>query len=177
MSGRWRRSRVAPRDTRGSGHLTGVSGRGLELAYRYLSRRERTTLEVRQHLLREGVEEPEADAAIQELVEGGCLDDARFARLFVEDKRELEQWGAERIRRGLSSRGIDRELADAALAEQNAPEDPCAGELSRALVLLGRRFPTALRDRRQRDRALGVLLRKGYEPELAFEAVRVHGRT
>jgi regulatory protein len=177
-----------------------VSERALELAYRHLSRRERSVAEMRQHLLRRGVDEPEVDAAIEELVEQGYLDDARFARLFVEDKRQLEQWGSERIRRGLSNRGIERELADVALREQaapgpapgdlaapgslDAPGDPArpadlgdAGgspELGRALGLLRRRFAAAPRDRRERERALGMLLRKGYDPELALCAIRAY---
>ena len=49
------------------------------------------------------------------LAEQGYLDDERFARLFAEDKRGLEQWGAERISQGLVARGIDRELIDEVL--------------------------------------------------------------
>jgi regulatory protein len=149
-----------------------VSERALELAYRYLSRRERTRAEVRRHLLGRGLDEPDVDGALDELAAQGYVDDRRFARLFVEDKRELERWGAERIRRALAARGIERELADAALGA------PGRGELDRALDLLGRRFPTAAgrtgQDGRQRERMLGVLLRKGYEPELALEALRLH---
>ena len=94
------------------------------------------------------------------LVEQGYLDDARFARLFVQDKRELEGWGAERIRQVLRTRGIDAEVVEEALAEH---EQDSEGEVERALALLRRRFPSPPRDRRERDRALGVLLRKGYD--------------
>ncbi|HZU40335.1 MAG TPA: RecX family transcriptional regulator, partial [Solirubrobacteraceae bacterium] len=60
------------------------------LAYRYLARRERTVSELRQHLLRRDVGERAVEAVIEELVGQGMLDDARFARLFVQDKRDLE---------------------------------------------------------------------------------------
>ncbi len=155
-----------------------MSGRALELAYRYLSRRERTVAEVHQHLCSSGLDDSEVDSVIGELVEQGYLDDARFARLFVEDKRQLEQWGSERIRRGLASRGIERDVAEAALAAQEAPDSREPGEtpeLTRALTLLRRRFAAAPpRDRGERERALGMLLRKGYEPELALEAIRAY---
>ena len=55
-------------------------------------------------------------------------------------------------------------------------DDRCGGELARALELLGRRFPEPPRERRDRDRALGMLLRKGYEHELAVDAVNAHAR-
>jgi regulatory protein len=97
----------------------------------------------------------------------------------VQDKRELEHWGSERIRRGLEARGIERELAEDALAAGAGTGDrdstaPGAGdtELGRALALLRRRFAAPPRERRERERALGVLLRKGYEYELALDAIR-----
>jgi regulatory protein len=142
----------------------------LGVAYRYLSRRERTVDELRRHLERNGIDVTIAEAAVLECHGLGCLDDARFARLFAQDKRELEQWGEDRIRRALLDRGIEPDLVQTTLAGEPA------SELDRALALLGRRFPSTLGERRERDRALGVLLRKGYEPELALEAVTIHAR-
>jgi regulatory protein len=152
--------------------------KALDLSYAYVNRRERTTAEVRSQLERKGVSEADANAAVETLIEQHLLDDARFAELFVADKRELERWGGERIRRGLIARGIDRELAERALiAPSDALDDAGhGGELARALELLRRRFPEPPRDRRDRDRALGMLLRKGYEHELAIDALNVHVR-
>ena len=152
----------------------GVGQRALELAHRYIARRERTVSEVRSHLLSHDIDEASAAAVTEELVEHGYLDDARFARLFVEDKRMLEQWGSERIRRALMIRGVDRELADAALVAAGG-EGEAVSELDRALEVLRQKFPVPPRGRRERERALGLLLRKGYEPELAIDALRIHG--
>ena len=149
----------------------------LELAYAHVNRRERTVAEVRAHLARKGVPAATAEAVLRELLDTHLLDDERFAAMFVADKRELEQWGAERIRRGLAARGIDPELAARALAAgPGEDETEPVSELDRALELLRRRFPQPPRDRRERERALGVLLRKGYESELAIDALAVHAR-
>lgn len=155
--------------------------RALELGYAYLNRRERTVSEVRAQLERKAVSPELIEAAVSTFVEQGFLDDERFARLFVCDKRELEQWGSERIRRGLLTRGIDRELTERALApgaagDADAAEHDEPTELERALELLRRRFPAPPRERRERDRALGVLLRKGYESELALDALSAYAR-
>jgi regulatory protein len=144
--------------------------RALELAYRYLNRRERTVAEMRRHLVARGCREHEAEAAIEQLLDEGYLDDGRYAQLFAEDKRVLEQWGTERIERALLQRGIDRELIDDVLGD-----DQDEGDLARALALLEHRVPQPPRDRRERDRALGILLRKGYEPELALDALATYG--
>jgi regulatory protein len=141
----------------------------LELAYRYLNRRERTKHEVRRHLVRQNLDEQAISGAIETLEEQGYLDDARFVRLFAADKRELHQWGTERIARALRARGISFELTSELLGRE-----PRELELRRACELLVQRFPAPPRTRRERDRALGLMLRKGYGCELALDALVAH---
>jgi regulatory protein len=143
----------------------------LGIALKYLSRRDRSVHEVRVRLERSAVDARVADDVIRQLVDQGLLDDARFARLFAEDKRTLEAWGSDRIERGLNARGIPPQLVRDAIGVASE-----GSELDRALSLLRRRFPTAPQNRRDRDRALGVLLRKGYDSELALDALAAHSR-
>ena len=107
------------------------------------------------------------------LLEGGYLDDAAFARRFAEDRRNLDGWGAERIERRLTELGVDRRLIRDALAG-DGDEDGGHDELGAACELLARRFPVPPDNPRDRDRALGFLVRKGYELELAHDALRRH---
>jgi regulatory protein len=141
--------------------------RALELAYRYIERRERTAAEVRDRLERAALEPGAVQEALAELTEFGYVDDARFARIFAEDKRNLEGWGRDRIERDLLARGIDRETVGFVLGTE-AQET----EAERAVALLRRRFPSPPEDLRGRERALGVLVRKGYGSDVAYEAVR-----
>jgi regulatory protein len=147
--------------------------RPLAIAYRYLNARERTRAEMRTHLESKGIDPRDVERSMQALVDQGHLDDLRFARLFVQDKRELDEWGADRIRRTLLARGVDRDVVESALVE-NEPE--ADGEIERALAVLRRRFPSPAGDRRERERALGMLLRKGYDTDLALEAISAHVR-
>ena len=142
--------------------------RALELGYRYLAKRDRTQAEVRAHMAARELDESSIEMAVGTLVRQGYVDDARYARVFAEDRRRLDDWGLDRIERRLLALGVDRGLVADALADRDH-----AGELDAAVALLGRRFGAAVpATDRDRERALGVLARKGYDLELAYDAVR-----
>jgi regulatory protein len=143
----------------------------LDLSFTFLGHRDRTEAEVRRHLERRRVEPARIDAAVAELERQGYLDDTRFARRFAEDRRGLDAWGADRIERRLVALGIEPALA----AETVAGEDG-HDELAAAVALLRHRLRDAPRTDRDRDRALGLLARRGYELELAYDAVRAFER-
>jgi regulatory protein len=139
----------------------------LALAWRALNRRERTEAELLRALTAKGVEPAVAGDVVAELREGGYVDDAAYARRFAADRRHLDGWGSERIERRLRTLGLERDHVAAALAERTAEE-----ELSAAVALLQRRYPAPPGDDRERERALGMLVRRGYEFELAHDAIR-----
>ena len=143
----------------------------LDLSFRFLSRRDRTVLEMRRYLEGKRVDPATIEEALEALHDQGYLDDARFAQRFAADKRELEHWGTERIERRLTTLGVERDVLAAALGAREHGD-----ELSAALDVLRRRFPGLGEDPRERRRALGVLVRKGYDVELAGDAIRAHAR-
>jgi len=144
--------------------------RAVDLAYRALGQRERTVVELKAYLEGKRVEPEAIDHAVTELTEAGFLDDARFAERFADDKRTLERWGADRIERVLRRRGIPSDLVAAAIGSQDRSD-----ELAAALAVLADRMPEPPVDERGRDRAWRMLVRKGYGPEVAYDAVRAHG--
>ena len=133
---------------------------------RALSTRDRTVSEIRSYLERKRVEPNAIDTAVAELSEAGLIDDERYARRFAEDKRDLQRWGSERIERDLFRRGVPHEIVQAALGATER-----STELENAVALLQERFGSP-RDDRERDRAWRLLVRRGYDHELAYEAVR-----
>ena len=146
--------------------------RALELAVGHLGKRDRTAAEIRRHLAGKDIGEPAAEAAVAELERMGYLDDARYARTFAEDRRALDAWGPERIERRLLELGVDREHVAAAIGERDGAVD-----LEAALELLRRRCPVVPSSERERERALGMLVRRGYDLDLAYDAVRAFERT
>ena len=141
-----------------------------EVALAALRRRERATVELAAWLATRGYGSEEIEATIDRLTEVGELDDERFARRYAEDKRELRGWGAERIREALASRGIPPAHVEAALEA-----DSHDAQVGRASALLARRGQSLDADA-DRARALGYLTRRGYEYEVAYEAIRLAAR-
>jgi regulatory protein len=140
-----------------------------EVAWTALNRRDHTVAELARVLARKRVEPAVIDSVVGELCEQGYLDDARFAHRFAEDRRRLDGWGAERIEGRLRALGVDAELIVAAVSTRDHD-----GEMDAALTLLRRRFPEPPATARDCERALGMLVRKGYELELAHDAIRRH---
>ena len=143
----------------------------LDLSFSYLAHRDRTVAEVRRHLERKRVEPAAIDGALAELGRLGYLDDSRYAQRFAEDRRRLDAWGAERIERRLVALGVPPEIAAVAGGAREHHD-----EVSAAVELLRRRIGRPPETDRERERALGLLARRGYELELAYDAVRAFER-
>jgi len=140
----------------------------LSLALKALSRKERTVAEMGSWLQARGVDSDEVEAVVSYLAEDGTLDDRRFAVRYAEDKRELSGWGQERIRLALAKRGVPEDHIAEAL--ESGDDD----EVGRAIsVLRGR--GGSLCDALERNKAFGFLVRRGYNAEVAYEAVRRAG--
>lgn len=145
--------------------------RAIDLAWKALGARERTTFELRSYLESKKIEPAAIDQAVAELTEAGFLDDADYARRFAGDRRALQSWGRDRIERDLLRRGVEAHLVERALTAEDGHD-----ELGGALAVLGERLPGPLEGDRERSRAWQLLVRRGYSSELAYEAVRRHGR-
>jgi len=139
-----------------------------DVAWRFLAHRDRTEAEIRQNFVKKRVDPEFVEEVVAALLEGGYIDDAAFARRFAEDRRNLDAWGADRIERRLNELGVDRALIREVVA--GGEHD----ELAAASELLVRRFPAPPETPRDRDRALAFLVRKGYDLELAYDALRRH---
>jgi regulatory protein len=143
-----------------------AQGDAFEAALGALDRKERTAHELALWLKGRGFGMEEIEAALRRLFETEVLDDERFARRYAEDKRELAGWGPERIREALLERGVPIDTVEEVVAV-----DSHGNQLDRAREILIRRA-RPLEDNADRQRALEYLARRGYDYEIAYEAVR-----
>ena len=105
---------------------------------------------------------------VTDLTARGHLDDAAFARHWVET-RSARGYGAARLRADLRARGVAAPLVDAALGTLTG-----AGALDRARAVAERRLPSLRRadPARAAARLRDHLLRRGYPAGIVTRVVR-----
>ena len=129
-------------------------------ALRALEARGYARTDLSRRLVRKGHPRAAVDAALERAAGLGLLDDAAFARSYVETRSPRGR-GPARLTRDLMAMGVDRREIDAALAA-HWPDGP--GEAEVPLALVTRRaaqlagLPPAVR----RRRLLAYLARRGY---------------
>ncbi len=104
-------------------------------------------------------------AAVQQLVDVGALDDAAFARMWVEDRGRRRGYGVARLRQELSRRQVPEHVAEAALADlEERDEKKTATELARRRAAT---MPATLEPAAVARRLQSFLMRRGYGQGLA----------
>jgi len=118
---------------------------------------------------RRGVPSDVAERVLDRFIEVGLLDDAEYARLVVHSQHVDRGLSGRALRFALRKRGIDGELAEAAVSELSA--DDVEGT-ARALVARKLRAMVGLNRETRVRRVWGLLARKGYSPSLIARLVR-----
>ena len=170
-----------PRDGRASGSgEAGASGaaardaqdpeaRARQICLRLLTAAPRTRSELARAMHRNGVLAESAEAVLVRFTDAGLIDDAAFARAWVESRHHSRglskrSLSAELMRHGVQNEEI-RAAVDALGPEQ---EVATARRLVEQKMASSRGRPPEARARQ----AAGMLARKGYSPGLVFRLIR-----
>ena len=142
-------------------------GTAKDRALRLLAVRWRGREELRRRLRAAGFEGDEVDRALEDLELAGLVDDGRFAREMVGEQANRRLAGNRAIRTSLLQKGVARDVVDEAV--KGAGE-----ETERALELALRRAQRlgSLQPEAAYRRLFGLLVRRGYGPDVARDASR-----
>ena len=164
-----RKKTVPPADPRTmtQTELEDLYARTLDAAARQLSYRALSAAALRDKLTETGYPDEAVEYALAYLTEHGFLNDEQYAESAVRSYAR-RGYGTLRIRQELTRRGVDRETAQAALAG-HAP-DP---DTLRAL--LDKRLHGDLSDRKEVQKAVAFLQRRGYLWEDIRRALNEYG--
>jgi regulatory protein len=133
---------------------------------RLVARRDYSTKQIKEKLIRAGFSLPETDAAIARAKECGYIDDMRFTRMYVFSKFNQGQ-GILRIKQQLKTLGIEGEFIDAFYADASSSSG--LDEYERALRFL-ELHPT--QSKNIRDASFRKLVNKGFSIDVCSKAAR-----
>jgi regulatory protein len=139
------------------------------IALRRLTAAPRTRAELRADLVQRGVEPELADQVVDRFTEVGLLDDAAYARTWVESRHRTRGSARSVLRQELWHKGVADETAQAALEQIDSESER---ERARQLVerkLAGRQVTAP---EREAARLVGMLVRRGYPSGTAYAVVR-----
>ena len=141
----------------------------LDRAVGYLAARARSTREIEQKLLQAGFRPSTVEMVIYKLQRENLLDDADFARQWVES-RQSHKLGRSRIAQELRRKGVSQEEADEALSVID-DENQLAGAVALAEKAAVRIKPGE-DIRKATSRIAGMLVRRGYSWDIAKQAIQ-----
>ncbi len=166
-----RRGRTAGRRAE-SGPPPDDEARAKEICLRLLTDRARTVKELRDALHRKEIPDDVADRVLERFDEVGLVDDEAFAGQWVRSRHNHRGLGRRAIAQELHRKGVEKEVADTALAEIDAES-----EQAKARELVGKKMRTVRVGTREERaaasrRLVGMLARKGYGAGVAYAVVR-----
>jgi len=137
-------------------------------AAKYCSTRERAPFEVLQKLQSWEISENEAQEILAELIEERFVDERRFCKAFCHDKFEFNHWGRNKIQQALYQYRLPEEV----VKEGFLAIDPERYE-STLLELATKKWNALMDDEwKKKQKTITYLLGKGFEMDLAFEAIK-----
>lgn len=134
-------------------------------AIRLLEYRERSVSELVSRLIDDGFPEHVAQAVSTDLGRIGLVDDERYARMQARSLTQVRGMGRRRALRELAERGVDADVALAAVDEAMSLDDE-----REAALRLARKLAT--RAGADVGRVAGRLARRGFAPSVALSAAR-----
>lgn len=144
--------------------------RSKQRALDYLAHKPRTEEEVRRKLRDQEVPTSVVDDVVARLYELSYLDDEEYARNYVRNRFASKKYGPVRIRRELVKRGIDRHLADGAVADLFADKDVYAAARQHA----EKRWSHLSDDedlRRRKQKLYRYLRRRGFTSDTIYSVL------
>lgn len=138
---------------------------------RNLSLRKKTAREAARYLRELKFPEHAIEYAVGVATEQGYIDDERYAAAYAQAHARVEKKGPRAIKQELQARGVNRELAEAAVAPLAD-----AGLQRKAARQLGEKKALGLAreadTQKRRVKLQQFLLRKGYDPEVVCDVTR-----
>jgi regulatory protein len=170
--GGWRpgpRTDSAPTDEQLDGPAGDPESVARQLCLRALTGAPKTRQQLAEMLARKDVPEAAAEAVLDRFEEVGLIDDAAFARAWVDSRQSGRGLARRALQAELKAKGVDAEVAAQAVETVDADDERAS---ARQLVERRARSMQRLDRATATRRLIGMLARKGYGGGMAAAVVR-----
>lgn len=142
----------------------------VERAITYLSFRPRSQEEVRRYLRKKETPPDIIEAALDRLGRLNYLDDKTFASFWVENRDQFNPRGSQALRNELRLKGVEREIVDELVSDEQDAELALRAARKKASLLLQ---TPGMDYAKFRNRLGGFLQRRGFSYEVVSRTVRL----
>ncbi|MET9397189.1 regulatory protein RecX [Kitasatospora sp. NPDC002965] len=158
----------APRRSRAEESVDPAT-RARDICLRLLTGAAKSRKQLADALRKREIPDEVTEEVLTRLEEVGLIDDAAFARAWVESRHAVRGLSRRALAQELRTRGVTGEQAEQALAQLDHDDET---EAARALVDRRLRTTRGLERQARTRRLVGMLARRGYSEGLAFRVVR-----
>lgn len=141
-----------------------------QILLRRLTDQPRSRAELAESLAKKNVPDAIAKRMLDRFEELGLVNDEEFARMWVQSRQRTRGLAPRVLSLELKRKGVDDDVIREVLADLNPEEERAAAH---RLVQKKLRSMDGLDDTTRIRRLTGMLARKGYPPQVAFDVVRV----
>ena len=138
-------------------------------AARFCSYRERAPEEVRQKLIKQGLNDSQVEDMLQELIDDNFINEQRFATAYANGKLRINKWGRIKIRQGLERHLVDPTCMEKALHSLEEAE-------YRAIMISliqKKHHSLKITDPFIRNHKIAqFVISKGFEPDLVWQSLK-----
>jgi regulatory protein len=140
-----------------------------QILLRRLTDQPRSRAELAESLAKKNVPETIADRMLDRFEELGLVDDEEFARMWVQSRQRTRGLAPRVLAMELRRKGVADDIVREVLADLDPEAERAAAH---RLVQKKLRSMAGLDDTTRIRRLTGMLARKGYPPQVAFDVVR-----
>lgn len=141
----------------------------LERMRKYCAYQERSQLEVRRKLVEVGVRGNDLENILVKLIEENFLNEERFALAYARGKFRMKGWGRNKIIQELKQKGVSTYCINKSMKEIDG------GDYKKTFLEALKKKGVTLKAGNtftKQQKLSSYLIRKGYEPEMVWEAVK-----
>jgi len=145
-----------------------------DAAIRSISRSMQSTRQLQNKLLAKGFSTEAVKITLDLLTKNGYLDDLQYAKMFINEKIKINNYGKKRIIGELLQRGIHKDIITEVLSNLDNGQEQQAALRALKKKLQRTNIEEILAEPKEKNRIVSFMARRGFSYEIIYKAFRLY---